>query len=86
MEDKRKRCVAFEDAAKRMLKYLEDSEDLKVGLSELIVREDKSSSRSSSKKRMMCTSPVRRGGRHNVNDWWERRCLDLMQEVELLSD
>ena len=23
-------CVAFEDAAKRMLKYLENSEDLKV--------------------------------------------------------
>ena len=27
--------VAFEDAAKRMLRYLEDSEDMKVGLSEL---------------------------------------------------
>ena len=35
VEDKRKRCVAFEDAARRMLNYLEDSEDLKVGLSEL---------------------------------------------------
>ena len=35
VEDKRKRCVAFEDAARRMQKYLEDSEDLKVGLSEL---------------------------------------------------
>ena len=35
MEDKRKWCVAFEDAAKRMLKYLEDSADLKVGLCEL---------------------------------------------------
>ena len=35
VEDKRKRCVAFEDAAKRMLKYQEDSEDFKVGLSEL---------------------------------------------------
>ena len=32
---KRKRCVAFEDAAKRMLRYLEDSEDLQVGFSEL---------------------------------------------------
>ena len=35
MEDKRKWCVAFEDAAKRLLKYSEDSEDLKVGFSEL---------------------------------------------------
>ena len=36
VEDKRKRCVAFEDAAKRLLKYLEDGEDLKVGLSSFI--------------------------------------------------
>ena len=36
MEDERKWCVAFEDAAKRMLKDLEDSEDLKVGLCLLI--------------------------------------------------
>ena len=35
VEDKRKRCAAFEDAVKGMLKYLEDSEDLKVGFSEL---------------------------------------------------
>ena len=34
MEDKRKR-VTFEDAAKRMLKHPEDSEDLKVSVSEL---------------------------------------------------
>ena len=34
VEDKRKRCVAFEDACKRMLKYLEDTEDLKVGFSQ----------------------------------------------------
>ena len=31
----RKRCVAFEEMAKRMLGCLEDSEDLKVGISEL---------------------------------------------------
>ena len=35
MEDKRKWCARLENAAKRMLKYLEDSEELKVGLSEL---------------------------------------------------
>ena len=35
MEDERKLFAAFEDAAKKMLKYLEDSEDLSVGLSEL---------------------------------------------------
>ena len=86
VEDERKRCVAFEDAAKRMLECQEDSEDLKVGLSELKeqletpegtcflscrlpnrqeMREAKSSSRSSGKKRIRCTSPVRRGGMHN---------------------
>ena len=35
MEDRRRRRVAFEDASKRMLRYLEDSEDLKVIISEL---------------------------------------------------
>ena len=33
-EDRRMRRVAFEEAAKRMLRYLEDSEDLKVGVTE----------------------------------------------------
>ena len=35
VEDGRRRRVVFEDAAKRLLRYLEDSEDLKVGISEL---------------------------------------------------
>ena len=35
VEDQRKRCVAFRDAAKRMLKYLEEGEELKVALREL---------------------------------------------------
>ena len=35
MEDRRKRRVAFEEMAKRVLGNLEDSEDLKVGISEL---------------------------------------------------
>ena len=34
VEDRRKRRVAFEEMAKRTLGYLEDSEDLKVGISE----------------------------------------------------
>ena len=34
-EDRRRRRVAFEETAKRMLTYLEDSEDLKVGVTEL---------------------------------------------------
>ena len=34
-EDTRWRRVAFEEAAKRMLRYTEDSEDLKVGVTEL---------------------------------------------------
>ena len=32
MEDRRRRRVAFEKTAKRMLRYPEDSEDLKVGV------------------------------------------------------
>ena len=35
MEDRRRRRVAFEKTAKRMLKYLEDSDDVKVGVTEL---------------------------------------------------
>ena len=35
VEDGRKRRVAFEEMAKRMLGYFEDSGDLKVGISEL---------------------------------------------------
>ena len=35
MEDKRRRSIAFEKMAKRMLKYLEDSDDVKVGITEL---------------------------------------------------
>ena len=34
-EDSRRRRVAFEEAAKRMLRFLEDSGDLKVGVNEL---------------------------------------------------
>ena len=34
-EDERKWCATYEDAAMKMPKYQEDSEDLKVGLSEL---------------------------------------------------
>ena len=36
VKDKQNRHVAFKDAAKRLLKYMEDSEDLKVGLSSFI--------------------------------------------------
>ena len=34
-EEKREWCTADEDAARKMLKYLEDNEDVKVGLGEL---------------------------------------------------
>ena len=34
-EDRRRRRIAFEETAKRRLTYLEDSEDLKVGVIEL---------------------------------------------------
>ena len=74
MEDKREWCVACEDAAKRMLKYLEDSEDVKVGLTELKeqletprqgMREPESFSIFSGTERIWCTSPAWRGGIHN---------------------
>ena len=35
MEDRRQRRVAFEEAVRRMLRYLEDTENLKVGVTEL---------------------------------------------------
>ena len=35
LEEEHKRCDAFVDAPKRMMKYLEDSEDVNVGLGEL---------------------------------------------------
>ena len=35
VEDRRRRRVAFEETAKGMLTYLEDSEDLEVGVTEL---------------------------------------------------
>ena len=36
MEDRRRRSVAFEKMAKRMLEYLEDSDVVKVGITELL--------------------------------------------------
>ena len=35
MEDRRRRSVAFEKVAKRMLKYLDNSDDVTVGITEL---------------------------------------------------
>ena len=35
MEDRRRQSIAFEKMARRMLKYLEDSDDVKVGITEL---------------------------------------------------
>ena len=35
MEDRRRRRVAFDETAKKMLRYQEDSEDLKVGVTEV---------------------------------------------------
>ena len=35
MEDRRRRRVAFEKTVKRMLRYLGDSDDVKVGVTEL---------------------------------------------------
>ena len=35
LEDRCRRCVAFQKTAKRMLRYLEDSDDVKVGVTEV---------------------------------------------------
>ena len=35
VEDRRRRCVAFEDTAKDILRYLKDNGDLKVSVTEL---------------------------------------------------
>ena len=35
MEDRRRRRVAFENLAKEVLRYLDDSDDVKVGITEL---------------------------------------------------
>ena len=35
MEDRRRRGIAFENLAKEMLRYLDNSEDVKVGITEL---------------------------------------------------
>ena len=35
MEDRRRRGIAFENFAKEMLRYLDNSEDAKVGITEL---------------------------------------------------
>ena len=35
MEDWRRRSIAFEKTAKRLLRYVEDSDDVKVGVTEL---------------------------------------------------
>ena len=46
MEDRRRRSIAFEKMSKRMLRYLDNSDDVKVGLTELLERLDISHSAS----------------------------------------
>ena len=108
-EDERKGCVAFEEAAKRMLKYLEDSEDLKVGLSELKEQLETPEEAGFSVMQIAQQARNERGQklfgifRQGENDVYiaklarwhtqlkglvelERRCQDLMQEVQQLSE
>ena len=109
VEDERKGCVAFEEAAKRMLKYLEESEDLKVCLSEL--KEQLETPEEAGFSMMQIAQQARnergqklfeifRQGENevyiaNLARWdtqlkglaeLERRCQDLMQEVQQLSE
>ena len=96
-EDKRKRFAAFEEAAKEMLKYLEDSEELKVGLSEL--KEQLETPEQARKEGGQKLSEIFRQGENEVYiasmaRWdtqskglveLERRCQDLTQEVQFSS-
>ena len=97
--DKRKWCAVYEDAAKKMLKYLEDSEDLKVGLGELkeqleppeeagisIVQIAKSSSSRQEENEVYIASLARWETQLKGLVELERRCRELMQEVELLIE
>ena len=51
MEDRRRRSVAFEKLAKQMLSYLDNSDDVKVGINELQERLD-----ISEKNRYFCSA------------------------------
>ena len=93
VEDKRKWCIAFEDAARRLLRYLEDSEDLLKELQETPaeagflscrlpnsqgMREAKSSSRQGENE-VYIASLARWDTQLKGLVELERRCLDLMQ-------
>ena len=109
MEDKRKWFAAFEDAARKMLKYLVDSEDVKVGLGELKEHLEAPEEADISIMQIAKQAMNERGQklfqifRQEENEVYiaslarwdtqlkglvelERRCQDLMQEVELLSE
>ena len=109
VEDKRKWRVASKDAAKRMLKYSENSEDLKVGLCEL--KEQLETPQEAGISIMQIAKQARneRGQKlfqifrqeekevyiASLARWdtqlielveLERRCQELIQEVELLIE
>ena len=98
MEVKRKCGVAFEDAAKRMLNYIENSEDLKVSLSEL--KEQLETLEEAGFSTMQIAQQARNERDQKVFETFrqgesevyiasvelERRCQELMQEVELSSE
>ena len=109
MEDRRRRRVAFEDASKRMLRYLEDSEDLKVIISELKGQLDtpeeegfsimQIAQQARNDKGQKIFETFRQGADElyiaSLARWdtqlkglaeLERRCQDMIQEVELLSE
>ena len=108
-EDKRKWCTAYENATRKMLKYLEENEDVKVGLSEL--KEQLETSEESGiliiqiakqawnerghklfqifrqeEDDVYITSLARRDTQLKRLVELERRCQELMQEVNLLSE
>ena len=84
MEYRRRRRVAHEDAAQRMLRHLEDSEDLKVGIPSCRVKLFKIFRQGENE---VCIASLARWDTQLKGlAELERRWQGMMQEVKLLSE
>ena len=93
MEDRRRRRIAFENSAMEMLRYQDNSDDVKVGITELQERLDVS------ENRFFCSASGPAGEEVLcIGSWarWdaqlkglvelERRCRDTRQEIQVKSE
>ena len=78
MEDRRRRSIAFEKMAKRMLRHLHNSDDMKVGIT------DSASGPASDERKW--PSWARWNAQLKGLVELERRCRNTRQEVQVLSD